>query len=105
MVVHRLAYQHAANLPTIADDTDDDFPKGQHADQVTMLHDHQRADVFFGHDVCGFGQRLIRLNGIKGAAFNAQYVGYFHGDLLYVDVVIFPPQDALWEASKQYSPQ
>ena len=45
------AHQRAADLTAIADDRNDHFPEGQHADQVTVLHHDERTDVLVGHGV------------------------------------------------------
>ena len=58
------------------------FAKSQHADQVAVLHDHQRADVFFRHDLYGQGQAFIGRDGDQAMTLNAKDVTDFHEVLL-----------------------
>ena len=44
----------------------------EHADQVAVLHDHQRADVMLGHHGHGFGQRLVQGDGERCVSLDTQ---------------------------------
>ena len=81
-VVHGLAHQHRADAAAGLRQHHDHFTERQHADQVPVFHDDQRADVFLGHHVDGLGQWHIGRDGEQGVALDAQDVADFHGVLL-----------------------
>ena len=80
MVVHGAAHRRFAQRSPVFAQGLNDFAKRQHAHQITVLHHHQRAQIFFGHVLHGQSQRLHGVNGEQSAdAFDTQDIGDFHG--------------------------
>ncbi len=78
-VVHRRAHEHGAHGAAVLHDGLDDLAEGEHADQVAVVHHHQRADVLVRHDLHGFRQGLVGGDGEERVAFDAEDVADFHG--------------------------
>ena len=79
MIVHHLTDGGAVAHGTVVfGDHLDDFPEGQHADQFAVLHDHERADVFFRHRLHGHLELGFRCHGVERVALHVEDIADFH---------------------------
>ena len=78
MVIHDRTHAQGAKRSAIAHRALDDLTEGQHAGQLTTVHDDQRAEVLVGHELHGLHQRLVGVDGVEGVAFDAQDVADVH---------------------------
>src|SRR5690554_983785 len=55
----------------------DDLPEGEHSGKLAMFHDHQGADILFGHAVNGVLDGCVGGGGKKRIALHTENFTYF----------------------------
>ncbi|CAM2159063.1 hypothetical protein PT2222_50083 [Paraburkholderia tropica] len=78
MVVHDLADRAGADAAAIRTQRHDDLAEREHADQIAVLHDDERADVVFGHGVHCFVQRRVGRDGVERIALDLENIAHTH---------------------------